>query len=122
MARGGGAPPVQPAPEEEEEEMYVVIPPRVDATSQDVGVSFNGGHAIKSVGFCADPGRYGEDKTVIIRAVGHWTGGDWWVPPDVVITKATPKVVLQVPDGIDGMSFMRKDDLPIHVEPNFEPR
>jgi len=107
----GGAP-VTP-PEKEEEDMSVCIP--AGANGDAVAVSFNGPQ-YKTVGFLVDASVLSE--SVHIRTAFHRVSGGW----DVIQVYVDPghnKVVINIPNPSDGVSFSRIDDMPVDVYPNF---
>lgn len=91
------------------------IPP--GSSGPDVGVSFNGA-PYNTIGFLADPSRIGATQTQV-RCAFHNGKGATFAVLTATITPDLPKTVVLVPDGSDGVSFHRLDDVPITLIPNF---
>lgn len=106
-----------PTPIEEDDPMPVAIPP-AEAAASNVGVSFNGPHAYKTIGFLADPGLLG-GATVTVRLAFHTGAGAKWAVSTAVLTPSQPKAVISVPSWADGVSFSRTDKAAITLYPNF---
>jgi hypothetical protein len=108
-----GSPPARKPPVEDE--LSVQIPPGTG--SPDVGVSFDGS-PYTTVGFLADPSRLGAPQTAV-RCAFHDAKGNTFAVEIATMTKASPKAVVKVPAGSDGVSFHRLDNVGVTLYPNF---
>lgn len=112
-AKGGTTPAPKP-PEEEDDEML-----EIPTGGPDIGFSFPKYYT--SVGFCADPGRISADAVVKIHMALHRKDSmQSWEHFDITLTREKPKAVVNFQANYDGASFIRHDDNPITVIPNFK--
>jgi hypothetical protein len=117
-AKGGTTTPPEQPPLQEEDDMgtFCFIPP---ADGKDVGVSLDKYYT--HVGFCCDPGRVG-GGTVSVRVAWHivGTGPNQFRTATINLNTDNPKGHVNFTGGnVDGCSFLRNDDLPITLFPNF---
>lgn len=110
----GALPTPAPAPTPMEEDVVIPAGP-----GPDVGVAFNGA-PYKTISFLADPGRLSVTQTQV-RVAMHFANSSppAWRPAIVTITPTAPYQVLDLPEGVDGVSFVRMDDVALDLVPAF---